>query len=545
MTRPGNSPRQRSLAGKLLAATGSSWARIMVFFAVSFLLTPVLISQLGLDLFGVFMLVSVSMALAGPLRGAIRKTITRELSTAVSSGDTDRLRKTFSDGVCLGAIGGSVCLVLTAILAVGAPAVLQVGPEHQVLLGVAIALEGLLLVELFLMMAWHNLYFATHRIVEENAHRAVNRVLDLVAIGVAMLVAKEHVFLVFISVRFFLHTLHHVLKCVRIALLVPGARFLRSDVRMSNVKQMAAVGGWSTANQIAGIGFYQADQILLNLFFGPVYNGIYAIVNQLRSWSRMFGGNIAFGIDAIAADLHEKGDREGSVKMLLSVMKITGSVTAFFSITAAVLAASLVDLWLGARLTDDAALLEVMTGDEALKLIAAFVLVVAPATIIAETHTAAAHIFYGMGLIKTYSIPMFFASALKIVLAVVMLTITSDPLWVVWATLIAQVLLYVVAFGWIIVVKCGVPVGRLLVEVYGRGMAAAIPAAVAGYFFVREFEPLNLRMLFAALAVMGVVHGAFFLTVCLSRSERARLLGMGTTVVKRAMKRTSGAKPTG
>jgi len=517
----------RSLAHQLLVGVGSSWARVVVMFAVSLVLTPALIGLMGLDLFGVFMLVSVSLAVAGPLRGAVRKTLTRELTGAVSSGDDKRIEKVFSNGVCLGALAGGVMLLLTAIFAFGAPAVLKVSDEHKLMLGVAVALEGLLLVEIFFTMAWHNLFFATKRIIEENAHRAINRVLDLIAVGVTFLFPLEQAFYAFIFTRFGLHTTHHVVKCLRARALVPAARFDASTVSAAEMRDMARVGGWSTANQIARLCFYQADQILLNLFFGPVYNGLYAIVNQLRSWARMIGGNISFGIDALAADLHERDQKESSRKMLIAVMKITASVTAFFSITAAVCAEPLVNLWLGERLTQDESLLELMTGQEALALIGAFVLIITPSTVIAETHTAAAHIFYGMGLIRTYSIPMIVAAIGKIGLATGLLAATGSPLGVVWATLVAQAVLYVAVFGWIIVARCGVPLSRLAFEVYGRGMLAALPCAAAGWWYVDRLSPLTIPTLIGAVVVMGAVHGVCFVTLCLSREERGRLLKLG------------------
>ncbi len=273
MNQAGKDKAERSLAGKLLATAGSSWLRIIVFFAVSFILTPILIQELGLDLFGVFMLVAVSMALAGPLRGAIRKTITRELTQAYTSDDPERFQKTFSNGVCLGAWGALIGLALTAVLAFGAPYVLQVAPEHRFRLGLAVAFEGLLLVEIFALMAWHNLYFAAHRFVEENAHRALNRLLDLVSILLAMWIEPEHIFISFVSIRFGLHTLHHLGKAWRIATLVPTARFKRSLIDGKEIKEMAAVGGWSTANQIARLGFYQADRIIVALFRLPGFGG--------------------------------------------------------------------------------------------------------------------------------------------------------------------------------------------------------------------------------------------------------------------------------
>lgn len=536
---PTSVPNERSLTGKLLAAAGSSWARILVFFGVSFILTPILLAELGVDLFGVFMLVSVSMALAGPLRGAIRKTLTRELTAAVSSRDPERVRRVFSNGVVLGAFGGAAVLVITAGLALIAPRVLRVEPEHQPLLSLAIALEGLLIVELLGLMAWHNLYFATHRIVEENAHRAINRSLDLAAILTASLVLHTHIFVAFVGLRFVLHTTHHLIKAWRAARLVPSARFSRAMINLAEIRSMAQTGGWSTANQIARLGFYQADQILLNVFFGPVYNGIYAIVNQLRSWARMFGGNVAFGIEAVAADLHEKGDREGTKRVLLSVMKITASITAFFAITAAVCAPAVVRLWLGKRLTGDTALLEIMTGEQALALIGSFVLIIAPSTIIAETHNSAANILYGMGLIRTYSIPMLIAAGGKIVLATVALALTRDPLWIAWATLIAQAALYIGAFGWIIVRHAGVGPSRLALEVYGRGMLAYAPVLAVGLVMMRDGAQTTVPTLLMTLAAMGAVFVVIFVSLTMTGHERRRLLGLVSSQLARRKRRSA------
>ena len=103
-----------SHANRLVVYAGSSWLRIILGFAVAFVLTPMLVGELGMDLFGLLSLVTFSLALSDPIAGALAKIMTRELTQAKSAGDDARLREVFSNGLALALIAAVIMMLIVS-----------------------------------------------------------------------------------------------------------------------------------------------------------------------------------------------------------------------------------------------------------------------------------------------------------------------------------------------------------------------------------------------------------------------------------------------
>jgi len=526
-----------SHAKRLVVYAGSSWIRIALGFVVAFLLTPMLVGELGLELFGLLSLVSFSLMLSDPIKAAVGKILTREMSQAKGVGDDERLRTVFSNGVVLAVIASVPLAGVIGALAALAPVIFDLSPQNVDRMRLALLAEGILLVTTILLVPANNLYIATHRIVIENAHRTLMRTLDLIAAIVVFSIDTGYPFLAFVMGRVTLRTVHLVIKSWWILSKEPACRMRRSLVSRTEMKELAGVGVWSVGGQVARLGFFVSDQFLLNIFFGLAYNGIYAVVNQLRAYARMFGGNIALGVDAMAADLQSRGEDEKGNRVLLVTMKMAMSVTMHCAILVGAFTIPFIDLWLGKRLRGDESLLAVMSYQDAVGLVTAYILILLPGVVLAETHTAATQNLYGMGHIRKYS-PVLIASAgIKIVLATAWLLLGGDPLSLAWSTLIVNAGVYGVYFPWLICRLTTLTTGDLVLRAYARPLAAGAICAVAAVVMSQSVETWTWVTLIGSVGATSVLYALCFPFIVASPPERRAMFKMAGGVRSRLLGR--------
>lgn len=524
----------------------SAWLRILITFGVTLFLTPMLIGQLGLALFGVFMFVSLTMMMNNPLRAAVGKTLTRELTGAISAGDGRRTREVFTNGWCLAAGTAGVVVAVGLTLTVVAPMVFNFPPNQIGLVRLALLWETALAAEVFFLAPFKNLFLATHRHVQENMNRTIERTLDLVSAIVAFSIPGANPFAAFVVARAVSRSAFNVWKAVSIARLVPDARFTASMVSRDVMKRLAATGGWAMGNSLSRLGYYASDQVLLNLFFGPVYNGIYAIVNQLRAYTRMFGGNVTFGVESVSADLHERGRADSSRMLLLASMKFVFAITLFCGAMIAVFAGPLMHAWLGNRLQASAGQLGQvgLTVNGAVALAWTYVGIIIPGVVLAEMNVSAGNVLYGMGHEKRYAPALFAGAVGKIVLALALLFGGAGPLSLAWATLASQLLVFGVYFPFLIRRLTGISLRRQIIATYLRPILAVAPVAAAGLWMSLNLGPwqaapgagtINPQLLKvgACMAALGGVWAALAFLLVFDTHERNRVLGMAGPILRR------------
>jgi O-antigen/teichoic acid export membrane protein len=526
-----SSARRRRTSTRLLLFAGSSWARIFATFLVTVYLTRLLMGELGAVLAGLFYMFSFMTRFIVPLRGALSQVMTREAAAALTAGDRERVRRVFSNAVVL-----SGALSLVALLAMGslAPFVAQIFevPDRFVeFCQIAVVCEALIAASVLFFNPWVNMYLATQRIVAENVARTTERLLDLFAAMLAFWVlpglgvfAGVHIFVLFVVMRMVLRVSQQFVRAVIIHWLVSSARVRLAMVNRKEMREIGAVGGWSLSNAAANMSFYAADQPFVNVFFGPVYNAIFAIVTRLQGMGQLLGGNLSFGVQAMAADYHELGKHELNRRILLTSMRLTSTISAMCTAGVVLLCVPIVDVWLGSVLRADEELMAAMPYERVLYLIAGFTTVLIPSVWFSQAMLTSTKVLYGMGLIRRYSPQMLIAACAKLLLAWVGLRFFgAGPMWIVWSTVIAQVWCFGYAFPALITEVFSMRHRDLFMEVYGRPlMAIALPTAGL-YTITRLVNDWDLARLLLAIMVGGVLFVPGFYLIALDGHERARL----------------------
>ena len=413
------SPPRRRTAHNLILFIMSNWVRTFLLVLVGFILTPLMIEVFGLVLFGLLMLVQqITVSMVRPLRGAVTATLVKSISEARGSGEERAIANVFTNGVGLMSMLFMLLMVLGILAMFFASSILDFPPEQLFNVQLAIAGEVLVISTSSLTSPWLSLFLLAQRPVIYNVFLAIRRWSDMIAFLLALLPVGLDVFQRFIIIRTTLSVACFLARVVVARRVMPEAKVEIGLLNWSRMGKLLRLGGLTAGQPFSNFNFFVLDNYLYNILFGPIYNGLFAIVTQLRGYARRFGAQVFEGMVAVASDIHERGAKETNIRAMLSVSRITGGVMMLPTGIILIFFHPLINLWLGSRLKQDDKLLELMSYQQAIDLIWGILGMILIGGIMLETAAAASKFLYGMGFIKRYAWVLFLAGSTKFLLSV-------------------------------------------------------------------------------------------------------------------------------
>ncbi|MAT80443.1 MAG: hypothetical protein CMJ29_02205 [Phycisphaerae bacterium] len=431
------SPPRRRTAHNLILFIMSNWVRTFLLVVVGFILTPLMIQAFGLVLFGLLIMVQqITVSMVRPLRGAVTATLVKSISEARGSGEDRGLASVFTNGVGLMSMLFMLLMVFGIAAIIFANSILDFPPEQLFNVQLAIAGEVLVISTSSLTSPWLSLFLLAQRPVIYNVFLAIRRWSDMVAFLLALLPFGFDIFQRFIIIRTTLSVACFLARVVVARRVMPEAKVELELLNWSRMVKLLRLGGLTAGQPFSNFNFFVLDNYLYNILFGPIYNGLFAIVTQLRGYARRFGAQVFEGMVAVASDIHERGEKKTNIRAMLSVSRITGGVMMLPTGIILIFFHPLINLWLGSRLKQDDTLLEVMSYEQAIDLIWGILGMILIGGIMLETAAAASKFLYGMGFIKRYAWVLFMAGSTKFLLSVglvvyvlyVMPDLMSDPI---------------------------------------------------------------------------------------------------------------------
>lgn len=509
-----------------MSVIASGWAKLAITFVGGIFITLLMIREFGMIRFGMFIgIVSLTDLTVYSVLSALSRSMIRDFSTARVRGDDARLRQMFSCGVAISvALFAVIALSGIPVQALGAR-FLTFGPEFEHDLRACIMATCVLAGLYVAITPWQALIVSAKKIPQLNFFQLLHRVFDLVAIGLVVAVGPAEGFVAFVWLRATLRACSLLLMAWYARTTTPSARVDLRSVNRSTVVEMFRTGGWAMGLPVSQLAFYELDQLLLNLFVGPIYNSIYGVSNQIRGYARMAGASIIQGTDALASDLQERGRLESVRNVLDASIRFPLVITGCGAILLGIFAEPAITVWLydsiAAGATDSG-----MTTEELIRLAAMFATVMLIGTVIAEPHYTAAGVLYGMGHLRRYSPVLIVSAIAKVVLGVLVLSQGFDPISVIVVTVVLQFMVYGLYFPWLIADITDRTMWKMLTTVYARPLLSLMIFAGIAFGVRSQIQIESFPVLAVVLAGTGSLYIPLGYYIALRPQERQRIVGM-------------------
>lgn len=537
------------LASRLLRNATTTYARLAITFAIGLFTTWYILGAVGVIGFG---LIALGTASSGPSRAieqALRVGLVRELSAAVASGDPRRIRGNFVAAMVLCMRTAFPLGGLVLIFAAAAWAGLFNTPGDGSGLGIALAV-------LILGEGGHNLVRLLGAPYLQSLFAAQLVGLDNVLMVLARLSTAIAALLVFglvlpdasLTVQLFGYALSRTtLQVVDVPLGIWIARRRFRDLRLdrSAFRQddYATVRGtvWHSAQVEILLSVQpQLLAILINLFFGVAYNGIWQVVVQFSGYARMFAESLLRGIEPLTTHLQESGRMDRVVELMRRSVRYQFAAVLPIAVFLGVYARPLLELWVGGRLGADPGLVASgITASSALGIAARLAVIMLTARAVRAGFYGVERILYGLGQVRSYAWFAKWATVITLGLGTALMYWTR----VIEAAPVALLVSYTLFSCAVVMPAARREIGLPLARTLGRALPGPVFASAVLFAMLaaarRYLGPdLTVSMAVGLLVASCVVYVILALVIVALPDERHRLMRMiETRVIRRGESR--------
>jgi|GEM_PF-3528395 len=236
--------------------------------------------QTAKEIFGIFMLLTSIAATVQFLNESTQQALVRFLAISIHEQDYQQSKQLFNSGWLMNAVIGSS---MAAVLVVLSPWIVS---SFNIPQGLHAQANGVIWVLALgqvsnsMTQAWGAGLIAEDRYVLGNILGFTQQVLIL--IGTILLRFFPVNPLIGLSLAWIVPpVVIGALLAVWLAVNNPHLRLDWHSVRWKDCKQLFSLGGWSSLISFTSSLYERTDQIIINIFLGPVFNAAYAVVIQM------------------------------------------------------------------------------------------------------------------------------------------------------------------------------------------------------------------------------------------------------------------------
>lgn len=500
-----------SRSAVILRNIASNWLGFVVNAAVTLVLTPYVLRELGVARYGILILTSSVIGYYGFLDLGFRTGVTQYLTRYLALGDYEKANETLSSAVIALSLLGTLMVVLSFCTAILVPRFFTIpaGMEKEafwcvLVVGISSAIQCF-------FSAYSSIFTAVQRYDLANLIGLITRFLTAAGTVVAL---KTGTGLIGVSIAFCgANAIDYVIRW-RVSLnLVPNVRVSFKNSSRARLREVASFGGWNFLASVNGYIFHFVPNMLIGAYMPIAALGHYTLATGLfRQVSAMLGP-VAQVMYPAAAEMDVKQDQGGLEKLYHRGSRLMMLVMIPTVLGAMYWADDFYRLWIGESY---------LTGSKFTSVALLFkILLVGIVTSYATS--VAQQILIGAGKIRQVSLALIIGSAINLVLSVILIRIEGLAGMAV-ATVIASVIIDLIAMPILLRRILGFKIGTFFWSSCMRPLIAGLFQAL----FMHAIRLLGPAEDYFQLALQGMlaVTASLAVLVCvgLTAEERKRFL---------------------
>ncbi len=330
----------------------SSYARMGLGMVISLLTTRSALNVLGGDhqaakeIFGVFMLLTSITATVQFLNDSTQQALVRFLAISIHNQDQQKTQQLFNSGwvMCV-AIGTSIAVILAAL----APWLVSsfnipASFDDQATYVIWIIALGQIINSI--AQPWGAALVAEDRYAVGNVLISIQQAATLISINLLHFIPVSP--LLGLSIAWTLPNI--VFGCLPIVCLAIQKPVFRLDFRCvswKDCKQLFSLGGWSSLITFASSLYERTDQILINLFLGPVFNAAYAVVIQLGNSIIRLVTALTSVLLPTASRIADRGSTWEKQQLIIRTTQYVVTLAVPCAVGITIFRQEIIELWLG------------------------------------------------------------------------------------------------------------------------------------------------------------------------------------------------------
>ena len=330
------------------------YIRTFLVMLVSLYTSRVILRVLGIEDYGIYQAVGGAVALFSVVSGAFSSSISRFITFELGRENLEKLNRIFSVSIIVVFVFGFCVLVLGETVGFWFLQIHMNIPLDRVVAANWVLFLSLLAFVINLISVPYNAVIIAHEKMGVFAYVSILDVFLRLLIVFLVEAIDSHdrliiysafnvVVSLIIRIIYGIYCKTHFQECV-----------FRMVYDRQLLKEMFQFAGWSFLTNGAYIFNTQGINVLINVFFGVVYNAARGIAVQVDGGVTQFVNNFTTALNPQITKLYAKGDKKSMFQLVCNGAKFSYCLMLFFAIPIILEVDTILRLWLGISPTDTA-----------------------------------------------------------------------------------------------------------------------------------------------------------------------------------------------
>lgn len=321
------------------------YLRMFIILGVSLYTSRVVLSVLGITDYGVYNVVGGVVSMFTFISMAMGNATARFITFALGKNDEAYLKKVFNTAILVHAGIAILILLLAETLGLWFLNNKMVIPEERMVAAQWVYQLSIVAAMASILYVPFNAEIIAHERMGAFAYISILDVILKLAIVYLLVIApidKLILYAVLFLCVNLIDTSIYFIYCKRH---FPETKLVIVKDK-SLIKEMTSFAGWSMIGNLAGIGYTQGLNILLNMFFGPAVNAARGVAVQVQSAVKGFVTNFQTAVNPQLIKSYAQEDYQRVHKLLISSSKISFYLLFCIVLPIIIEAEKILSLWL-------------------------------------------------------------------------------------------------------------------------------------------------------------------------------------------------------
>ena len=329
----------------------TNFVSIFVTTIIGLWLTPYLIKNLGVAVYGILPLFLSLLKYFNLLSSALTTAVARFLTLSIHKKEYKAANKYYCSAI-FGVIFLAIGLVSVTLIVLPWLQNIVIIPKGYITQAKGLLALVVLSTILHMLSAILNIgFFANHRFDLQNIIKIIADLTRLLCIGLGLAYISKSLYVV--GMGYVLLSLILVIGgYLYIKKLEPNLVFSKSAYSPTALRQMSKMGGWALLNSVGILLYYNIDFVIINRVLGPTAGGMYAPIVQLTLLITLVTSSLNQMFAPIVIQSIAEGNNEKIKQQTYNAIRYLGFFIILPIITICGFSKSLLTLWLGDEFTD-------------------------------------------------------------------------------------------------------------------------------------------------------------------------------------------------
>lgn len=326
--------------------TGLLYVRTIVMMLISLFTSRIVLEALGVENYGIYNVVGGVVGMFSIISGSLSSSISRFLTFALGEENHEKLRRIFSMSISIQFLIGFVIIVLAECCGVWFINNKLNIPPDRLIAAHWVFQCSLLAFFTSLISIPYNACLIAHERMDVFAYMTILDVVFKLIVAYAIFVTPFDSLITLAVLNLFVSILMRIIYGIYCAKHFDECRYEWTKFDKSLAKEMTGFAWWSFFGNTAWIFNTQGVNILINMFFGVVYNAARGVAAQVEGAVMGFVNNFSTALSPQITKSYAAGDKEYMFSLICRGTKFTYFLTLFFAIPLWFEAQTVLSIWL-------------------------------------------------------------------------------------------------------------------------------------------------------------------------------------------------------